>query len=155
MTWDVFTISVAASVIATMVVFIVQWFVKICTNFKDFHKFNGIYENHVYESEDPNSDDYNKPKKGNATINIKYGFFSPRSIGITHTEGDHTWEGVIYMKNKNVGDLTWRYKNDPLRIGSKEISFWKNKSEKIIYINERFDKKYGREIFKKMEQKND
>lgn len=152
MTWDVFTVSVVASVIATIVVFVVQRLVNIGTNYKSFRKFNGAYENHTYGSEDPESSDYNMSEKGDATVNIKSRFLSPKRIDITHTEGNETWKGLIYMKNKNVGDLSWKYEKDPLRIGSKEVSFWEKGSEKIIYINERFDKKYGREVFIKKER---
>jgi len=118
---------------------------------RSYVKFSGNYNGYSY-GRDVKSDDYNSHELNGSTACITYK--SLNRLEILCTQNKETWEGTIYMKNKNVGDLTWKYKKQPLRIGSKEISFWEDGAEKIVYINERFDEKYGRELFIWKDSKN-
>lgn len=145
MTNEVFIVSVVASTIATVVVIIIQRFWSGIQSSKNFKKFEGKYSGFSYKKQDPQSGEYNEYLANNAIAIITY--VSRNKLKIESTWENQTWEGFIYMKNNNVGDLTWKYvQENPIIIGSKEISFWESGPIKIVYLNERFDKKYGREL---------
>jgi len=141
---EIFVTSVFVSAVASVVIIIVQWIHNLFQSWKSFKKFEGKYKGYSYASQDLQSDKYNIHEENNTSIIITYE--SLNKLKIVNTDGGQTWEGFIYMRNRNIGDLTWKYSQEPLRIGSKEISFWETGAEKIVYMNERFDKKYGREL---------
>jgi hypothetical protein len=138
------SISIIASVIATLVVFLFQWIRNNIVSKRKFKKFEGEYQGFTYDSENPDSDDYNKYHQNESKAKITYK--SVNRLYIESTWRSKTWRGDIYMKNNNVGDVSWKYNGEDQKIGSKEISFWNEDDKKIVYLKERFDEKYGREL---------
>lgn len=145
---------IISSIIATLVVFGMQYLKTKCESERLYNQFEGIYKCYSYISEDDtDSPQYYETRDNLSRAEIKRSRMKEFTITMRQSN-QRAWSGTIVMQSTYFGHLAWKYDDDKRISGTKEVSFWKHNGSKVIYFRETFDRKYGRELLIKDSENN-
>ena len=147
--------TIARAFIVPAFLIVLARFFDIYQKIRKFECLEGKYVGYSYENDnDPTDNRYNYIGKENgSTAEIKYSGENILSISVDVTRGGtKNWIGTIQMDSEYIGYIPWEYIEDlpsKFRNGLKKCIIFKNRGV-TIHLCEILNKKYGREVFKKV-----